>query len=203
MDESDLTARDMGTDIMWQDLTDVFTPPVKSLAEVLAQPPQAGNRGSTAPIVVIYGAAERQMWKHAKTETRREHGGILLGEAYTDTSGGHFVLVKEAVPAAATEGSATHLQFRPESWHLVWARLDATKELCIVGWYHTHPRLGVFLSGTDLKTQRLYFSLPWQIAVVIDPVADEIGYFYGTSGTRLQRICRLSETDVPQHRAEI
>ncbi len=40
----------------------------------------------------------------------------------------------------------------------------------IVGWIHTHPGLGLFLSSTDVRTQALYQRLdPRSIAIVCDP----------------------------------
>jgi hypothetical protein len=45
--------------------------------------------------------------------------------------------------------------------------------------------MGVFLSATDLHTQKLYFSAPWQIALVLDPVNQESGTFYGADGERV------------------
>ncbi|TFF86940.1 MAG: hypothetical protein EU551_00020 [Promethearchaeota archaeon] len=53
-----------------------------------------------------------------------------------------------------------------------------------VGWYHSHPDLGCFLSSVDVPTQKY-----WQrvnnkmIALVIDPIRNEI------------RIFRLDEND--------
>jgi proteasome lid subunit RPN8/RPN11 len=47
-----------------------------------------------------------------------------------------------------------------------------------LGWYHSHPGLGVFLSGTDIFSHSSFFaSEPWYIAVVIDPVSREFGAF--------------------------
>ena len=41
----------------------------------------------------------------------------------------------------------------------------------IVGWAHTHPGLGLFLSGTDIQTQRLYQKMhPKAFALVLDPM---------------------------------
>jgi hypothetical protein len=48
----------------------------------------------------------------------------------------------------------------------------------LLGWYHTHPDLGIFLSETDLeKTHRVLFAEPFQIALVYDPVRHKAGYF--------------------------
>ena len=44
------------------------------------------------------------------------------------------------------------------------------KKETIVGWAHTHPSYGCFLSGTDKSTQRTYQNLfPQAVALVIDP----------------------------------
>ncbi|MHA1224290.1 MAG: hypothetical protein ACTSSG_01845 [Candidatus Heimdallarchaeaceae archaeon] len=44
------------------------------------------------------------------------------------------------------------------------------KKESIVGWAHTHPSYGCFLSGTDKGTQRIYQNLfPEAVALVIDP----------------------------------
>jgi hypothetical protein len=49
----------------------------------------------------------------------------------------------------------------------------------LLGWYHTHPDLGVFLSATDLeKTHRVLFAEPFQLALVYDPVRGRAGYFF-------------------------
>ncbi|KAG8347086.1 putative metallopeptidase [Trypanosoma vivax] len=44
-------------------------------------------------------------------------------------------------------------------------------EECCIGWYHSHPGYGCFLSRTDVDTQRLSQAAqdPW-LAIVIDPV---------------------------------
>ncbi len=41
----------------------------------------------------------------------------------------------------------------------------------VVGWYHSHPGYGCWLSGIDVSTQMLnqQFQEPW-LAVVVDPV---------------------------------
>src|SRR5690606_25238601 len=52
----------------------------------------------------------------------------------------------------------------------------------IVGWYHTHPDFGVFLSGMDLFIQDNFFNLPWQVAFVYDPVRREEGVFVWKNG---------------------
>ena len=46
----------------------------------------------------------------------------------------------------------------------------------IVGWYHSHPSYGIFMSETDLNTHSklLQFS-PYVVALVVDPAINEFG----------------------------
>ncbi|MCA1557569.1 MAG: hypothetical protein LC731_03400, partial [Acidobacteria bacterium] len=52
----------------------------------------------------------------------------------------------------------------------------------IVGWYHTHPRFGIFLSEMDVFIQKNFFSEPWQTAFVLDPVQRTEGFFIWSHG---------------------
>ncbi|UCD01403.1 MAG: Mov34/MPN/PAD-1 family protein [Promethearchaeota archaeon] len=49
--------------------------------------------------------------------------------------------------------------------------------LRIVGWWHSHPDFGCFLSPTDLHTQEYFFPESYQVALVIDPIRDEFKFF--------------------------
>jgi len=55
---------------------------------------------------------------------------------------------------------------------IVRGRLDGR----IVGWYHSHPGYGIFMSETDLAThgKLLQFS-PFVIALVVDPEINQFG----------------------------
>ena len=49
--------------------------------------------------------------------------------------------------------------------------------LRIVGWWHSHPGFGCFLSTTDLKTQEYFFPESYQVALVVDPHKEELEFF--------------------------
>lgn len=49
--------------------------------------------------------------------------------------------------------------------------------LRVVGWWHSHPGIGCFLSGTDIKTQKYFFPEAYQVALVVDPIKDEFKFF--------------------------
>jgi proteasome lid subunit RPN8/RPN11 len=109
----------------------------------------------------------------------REHGGVLLGQAFID-AGQPYAVIEAAVPALDTEGSSVHLQFTPDAWAYISGIIEENyPDLVVIGWYHSHPGLGVFMSDTDRATQRAFFSHPWNVAVVSDPLLLETGWFAG------------------------
>ena len=50
-------------------------------------------------------------------------------------------------------------------------------DLRVVGWWHSHPGFGSFLSATDLHTQEYFFPEPYQVALVVDPIKDGFKIF--------------------------
>ncbi len=51
------------------------------------------------------------------------------------------------------------------------------EDLRIVGWWHSHPDFGCFLSSTDVETQRFFFPESYQVALVVDPVKKYYKFF--------------------------
>jgi hypothetical protein len=64
----------------------------------------------------------------------------------------------------------------------------------IVGWYHSHPGFGVFLSDHDTFIHKNFFSAPQQVAWVYDPHSDEEGCF-GWRGERIERLANFGFVD--------
>lgn len=44
----------------------------------------------------------------------------------------------------------------------------------IIGWYHSHPNYGPWLSGIDVATQKMMQTVGPMLAIVIDPIRSEI-----------------------------
>ncbi len=117
---------------------------------------------------------------HGRSSLGAEVGGILFGRVYRNAAL-MAVDVVAAVPAHDAAGTPVHLTFTPQAWdHVFERRAELEEGLEVVGWYHTHPGLGVFLSGTDLKTHADFFGQPWQVAMVLDPVRGDEGVFLGS-----------------------
>jgi hypothetical protein len=113
------------------------------------------------------------------TRVGHEMGGLLLGDRDRESS---TVRVLGYVFPAQHRASAAFCEFAARWIGLIRAALislDMDQRLNVVAWVHTHPRLSVFLSGTDVDTitalQRLN---PLLLAVVLDPYAETAGAFH-------------------------
>lgn len=124
-------------------------------------------------------SAYRQCVAHASSAMDCEVGGALIGEVRYDVARAQtYVVIQETLTAAFTDSSATHLTFTRATLVDFSNRIDALfPAKRIVGWYHTHPRLGVFLSGYDTFLHRHFFPDATQVALVIDPYDRRAGFF--------------------------
>ena len=57
----------------------------------------------------------------------------------------------------------------------------------VVGWFHSHPNLGAFFSGTDRRTQAAFFSERYKLGWVIDPIRTEEAWFIGPNSNELSQ----------------
>lgn len=118
------------------------------------------------------------VWGHAEGCLDREVGGVLLG---TITEAGAEIEV--ALPALKADGHRTHVTFTHEVWEEIHQIVDRDHPgRRIVGWYHSHPGFGIFLSEYDLFIQRNFFSGEHQVALVVDPHAGTLGWFGWEAG---------------------
>ena len=113
---------------------------------------------------------------------RKEVGGLLLGRVYQGSGQGHnstdmLIHLTKAVPSIDYFSSAVSLEMGTE----VWCRVneDISEGNIVVGWYHSHPNLGAFFSGTDRRTQRAFFNHHYSLGWVIDPFRDEQKVYCG------------------------
>lgn len=118
----------------------------------------------------------------AASDTTKELGSIIIGD-YANELGKTNVIISEFVEAKYTDASASTLTFTHKTWDYVHSeheRLYPDKK--IIGWQHTHPNYGIFLSNYDMFIQENFFNLPFQIAYVIDPIQNIRGFFQWKNG---------------------
>lgn len=115
---------------------------------------------------------------HSASDTSVEVGGVLVGHWCLGENHEQFVVVEHALPGRHTRQGASFVTFTTDSLLDFHDQIDANfKGMLMVGWYHTHPGMGIFLSHYDLWLHRHFFPEPWQVALVVEPVAEAAGFF--------------------------
>ena len=123
----------------------------------------------------------------AASDTTKELGSILLG-SYSQELGKTHVIISGYIEAKYTDASASTLTFTHDTWEYVHAQHEEKfPQEKIVGWQHTHPSYGIFLSNYDMFIQENFFNLPFQIAYVIDPLQNLRGFFQWKNG-RIEKL---------------
>ncbi|MEQ8786042.1 MAG: Mov34/MPN/PAD-1 family protein [Pirellulaceae bacterium] len=132
----------------------------------------------------------RDIESHAVSDTSVELGGVLLGGQYQDDEGRHFVVVTDSLRAHHFEATKGSFKFTHDTWEKISRERDEFPEnLQMVGWYHTHPDWGVFLSSMDMFICDNFFNRPLDLALVVDPCRRDRGMFQWTGDNR-ERIRR-------------
>src|SRR5690625_209524 len=123
----------------------------------------------------------RRAWddieQFASTTDDEERGGILVGRPYEDDAGA-FVVVEGVIPAHKARPTVGGVTFTQQAWDDMETTMRyAFPSQLVVGWFHTHPDHGVFLSGYDRFTAHRFFPEWWQVTYVIDPIRQRQGLF--------------------------
>lgn len=121
----------------------------------------------------------RMVEDHVASDVEREVGGVLVGEIEEDVA-----VASAVIPALAAVGSTANVTFTQEVWEDVHQRIDHDYQGCqIVGWYHSHPGFGIFLSAYDLFIHENFFPSAGHVALVVDPLGGEAGWFGWRDGS--------------------
>lgn len=165
----------------------VAKPPAPTIIPSQARVRVAGAR---LPLAESAGAAVdifldepplRAMQAHALSSLDREVAGVMIGRQPEKQPDGRYVVhIIDSIIAKHTVMQGASVTYTPESWRYMtdtlWERYP-DESAVIVGWYHTHPGFGIFLSGMDLFIHQNFFTQIWHIAYVLDPRARTSGFF--------------------------
>lgn len=138
----------------------------------------------------------REIENHLKKTPKVESGGLLLGHAFVDIDNPEkkFTVIIGSVPVISANSSIGHYAVSPEE--LIKARLKIPEGLMSVGWYHSHPGHGIFLSGADMAIMKHIYNLDWQVAFVFDTFSGDRGFFHGEKGIRIRDINYLNQKPI-------
>jgi proteasome lid subunit RPN8/RPN11 len=154
------------------------------------------KKHATAPVesqeasVVFSTEVLRRIRRHARSSMSAEICGVLIGEI-----GPQSTHVDALIEGEAAQQGGTHVTFTQDTWAHIYQVKDSTyPDKRIVGWYHSHPGFGVFLSDHDTFIQRNFFSDARQVAWVYDPHSDEEGCF-AWKGQEIVRLAHIALRD--------
>ncbi|CAF1168858.1 unnamed protein product [Rotaria sp. Silwood1] len=122
----------------------------------------------TAEQIYISSLSLLKMLKHGRAGVPMEVMGLMLGE-FVDDYTVHVIDVF-AMPQSGTGVSVEAVDPVFQTKMLDMLKQTDRSEM-VVGWYHSHPGFGCWLSGVDMNTQQSFEALTERtVAVVIDPV---------------------------------
>jgi proteasome lid subunit RPN8/RPN11 len=132
--------------------------------------------------VVIARSALNDMHRHGRSQPDVEVCGVLVGNVYRDDNG-PYLYVEANIKGDHAAGKTAQVTFTAETWNHINDEMERDHAgRKILGWYHTHPGFGIFLSEMDLFIQNNFFPEPWQVAYVYDPKSGEDGIFVWKHG---------------------
>ena len=140
-------------------------------------------RCASAHKFFIYVSREcREQIEDHLLERSVELGGLLIGSAYRFRSNddNRIAAVEVTKFVRSDQFDATSVSLTMDSAVWTAARSCIAEGELIVGWYHSHPNLGAFFSGTDKATQRAVFNHAYSVGLVSDPVRLEERWFVGS-----------------------
>ncbi|KOS17857.1 26S proteasome regulatory subunit rpn11 [Escovopsis weberi] len=118
--------------------------------------------------VYISSLALLKMLRHGRAGVPMEVMGLMLGEFVDDFT--VKVVDVFAMPQSGTGVSVEAVDDVFQTKMMDMLRQTGRPEV-VVGWYHSHPGFGCWLSSVDINTQQSFEQLnPRSVAVVVDPI---------------------------------
>lgn len=134
----------------------------------LPQPGMDTPTMDTAEMVYISSLALLKMLKHGRAGVPMEVMGLMLGEFVDEYT--VRVIDVFAMPQSGTGVSVEAVDPVFQTKMLDMLRQTGRPEM-VVGWYHSHPGFGCWLSSVDVNTQQSFEALNERaVAVVVDPI---------------------------------
>lgn len=161
--------------------SDAVIAPSRARVRIAGRHLPVGDPTPAAVDITIEEPALRASQAHALSSMNREVAGVLIGPRPEKQPDGRYrVHILDTIIAKYTVMHGASVTYTPESWRYMTDKLHERypdETAVIVGWYHTHPGFGIFLSGMDLFIHQNFFTQIWHVAFVLDPRAQTSGFF--------------------------
>lgn len=141
-----------------------------------------GERVEENKNIYISQKTYKDIHKFTQNKTTNESGGMLIGYV-NEEFGKTNIVICGFIEAKYCEATPTTLKFTHETWEYVHKEMDKKYPGGkIVGWIHTHPDFGIFLSEYDKFIHENFFNEDYQIAYVVDPIQSIEGFYFWING---------------------
>jgi len=161
--------------------------PVAPLPTVTLPSGETGHGRNAQFQVYFVQGVHQKILDHIYQTPKIESGGVLVGHPFQTPAGGMpFVVISGAIPQYSHNRSLVHFTVGPDE--TAAARQEIEQHYpgqVAVGWYHSHPGHGIFLSSQDMTIVRSIYNASWHVALVIDPLRQKEGIFVGPAGEQL------------------
>lgn len=112
--------------------------------------------------------------EYLNNDTSVETGGVLCGKIKDNGE----IFISDFIKAEYTEATLVSLTFTHKTWEAINSVMETkSKDLQIIGWFHSHPGHTVFMSGYDEFIQNNFFDKDFMVSYIFDPIKNERGFF--------------------------
>jgi proteasome lid subunit RPN8/RPN11 len=141
---------------------------------ILWNPPAApgttapGKETNRSPYPIFFQQeAVIALQDHLKSSPTQAVFGFLIGDVYRDPETGalYTVIDKTLKLSQAIYGDKTEVVVS-RLWDRMQEQLKKASA-SLLGWYHSHPGQGGFLTAHDVETHEKFFTEPWHVAVLV------------------------------------
>ena len=146
------------------------------------------DMNDTSEQIYISPLSLLKMLRHGKAGIPLEVMGLMLGDYIDD-----YTVKCIDVFSMPQSGTETTIESIDEGFQVKMTEMlkQTGRNEIVVGWYHSHPGFGCWLSSTDINTQKTFEQqVPRTVAVVVDPIQSVRGKVvidaFRTYGTGLE-----------------
>lgn len=180
-----------------------INPALRRSTQVPAASAEAPTSFTQLVRIVTWQAVIDKAFEHGRAHPEREVGGVCIGKVSRDADGQFLVEVTEILPAEHTVNRNTSITFTPATWRTANAIIEQLyqhDDEQMIGWYHTHPGFGIFMSDSDRFVHGHFFKETWHVALVLDPLKQEYNFYTWQQheGTRVIELCPVDRLVVQE-----
>jgi len=110
----------------------------------------------------------------------KEVMGLIMGRTFRDAEGEYSIACD--IATTKLDSTSISVRFDHDSLEELFESIDGSAGDSVIGWYHSHPGFGCYLSDVDIRTHSGIFGEGLGFAVVLDPADETLMVFTVENG---------------------